>query len=198
MTEDIILASASPRRRELLAALGWKFSVEPPRVEEKMICGENPRELAARLAAEKADEVAGRFPGKWVVGADTVVAVDGRALGKPRDEAEAAAMLRLLSGRAHSVFTGVALVAPDGGKRAGCEETKVHFRRLTDDEIADYIAQGESMDKAGAYAVQGSGALLADRIEGCYFNIVGLPLFRLSALFEELGLPLAEQWRVER
>lgn len=194
MIKNIVLASGSPRRRELLAGLGWSFRVEPPRVVEKIIDGEEPAVMVKRLAFEKASEVASRFPGEWVIGADTVVSIDGAVLGKPRDGACAAAMLRRLSGAVHSVFTGVALISPDGGSISEAEETKVTFRELTEDEIAAYVACGESMDKAGAYAIQGRGTLLARHIDGCYFNVVGLPLFLLSRMFAGMGVPLASQW----
>ena len=191
----MILASGSPRRRELLAGLGWNFTIVPSLIDEKEAAGESPDCLVRRLADEKASDVAARFPGNWVLGADTVVAVDGRILGKPRGEAESAAMITELSGRTHSVFTGVALLAPDGRKLIRAEETRVTFRPLSEADVAAYIAQGESLDKAGAYAIQGKGTLLVERVEGCYFNVVGLPLFCVSKMFAELGITLAEQWR---
>ena len=204
MIKNIVLASGSPRRRELLAGLGWEFRVEPSLITETKPEGETPAHLVKRLAFEKASEVAGRFPGNWVVGADTVVAIDGMILGKPKDEAEAKSMLRRLAGETHSVFTGVALIAPDGRSLSETEETKVTFRPLSDDEISASVACrsrfkrhsvcGESMDKAGAYAIQGRGTLLASRIEGCYFNVVGLPLFLLSRMFASMGAPLSAQW----
>ncbi|MDY2985066.1 MAG: Maf family protein [Synergistes jonesii] len=197
MNEALILASGSPRRRELLSHVCRDFEVVPSNMVEKEAGSAPPAEYVKMLADEKASEVASRFPSRWVVGADTVVASEGKILGKPADEREAAAMLRALSGRAHSVFTGVALIAPDGGKNVCAEETRVFFRPLSDDDIRAYVALGESADKAGAYAIQGSGALLAERIEGCYFNVVGLPLSRLSKMFEEMGVPLAAQWRDE-
>lgn len=196
MIGKIILASGSPRRRELLAGLGWAFEVIPPQVDEKKIDGEPPAELVKRLAEEKASCVASRFPGNWVLGADTVVAIEGRILGKPKCEEEAAAMIAELSGRTHSVFTGVALIAPDGRKLVRAEETRVTFRPLEKEDISAYIALGESMDKAGAYAIQERGTLLAERIDGCYFNVVGLPLFRVSRMFAEMGVGLSEQWRI--
>ena len=171
------------------------FEVVPSRITERDAGDLTPSEYVRSLADEKASEVAGRFPNCWVVGADTAVAVCGRILGKPKDDAEAADMLRMLSGRAHSVFTGVALIAPDGRKTVCCEETRVFFRTLTEADINAYVLLGECGDKAGAYAIQGAGALLAERIEGCYFNVVGLPLARLSAMFEEMGVSLAAQWR---
>lgn len=196
MIGKIILASGSPRRRELLAGLGWNFEVIPPQVDEKKIDGEPPAELVKRLAEEKASSVASRFLGNWVLGADTVVALEGRILGKPNSEGEAAEMIAELSGRTHSVFTGVALIAPDGRKLINAEETRVTFRPLEKEDILAYIALGESMDKAGAYAIQERGRLLAERIDGCYFNVVGLPLFRVSQMFAEMGIALSEQWGI--
>lgn len=196
MIGKIILASGSPRRRELLAGLGWNFEVIPPQVDEKKIDGEPPAELVKRLAEEKASSVASRFLGNWVLGADTVVALEGRLLGKPNSEGEAAEMIAELSGRTHSVFTGVALIAPDGRKLINAEETRVTFRPLGKEDILAYIALGESMDKAGAYAIQEMGTLLAERIDGCYFNVVGLPLFRVSQMFAEMGIALSEQWGI--
>lgn len=196
MIGKIILASGSPRRRELLAGLGWNFEVIPPQVDEKKIDGEPPAELVKRLAEEKASSVASRFLGNWVLGADTVVALEGRILGKPNSEGEAAEMIAELSGRTHSVFTGVALIAPDGRKLINAEETRVTFRPLEKEDILAYIALGESMDKAGAYAIQERGTLLAERIDGCYSNVVGLPLFRVSQMFAEMGIALSEQWGI--
>ena len=196
MIGKIILASGSPRRRELIAGLGWNFEVIPPQVDEKKIDGEPPAELVKRLAEEKASSVASRFLGNWVLGADTVVALEGRILGKPNSEGEDAEMIAELSGRTHSVFTGVALIAPDGRKLINAEETRVTFRPLGKEDILAYIALGESMDKAGAYAIQERGTLLAERIDGCYFNVVGLPLFRVSQMFAEMGIALSEQWGI--
>ena len=142
MIGKIILASGSPRRRELLAGLGWNFEVIPPQVDEKKIDGEPPAELVKRLAEEKASSVASRFLGNWVLGADTVVALEGRILGKPNSEGEAAEMIAELSGRTHSVFTGVALIAPDGRKGYNAEETRVTFRPLEKEDILAYIALG--------------------------------------------------------
>lgn len=197
MRNNLILASGSPRRRELLAGLGWNFKVIPSEVDEKKIEGEAPHLMVERLASEKAADVASRNKGCWTIGADTVVVVDGRVLGKPSCSGEAFEMLSLLAGRAHSVFTGVALVSPSGDTLVRHEETRVRFRPLSDAEIKAYIAQGECMDKAGAYAIQEKGTLLVDRVEGCYFNVVGLPLNCLSAMFREMGVPLDEQWGKE-
>ena len=195
MIGKLILASGSPRRRELLAGLGWNFEVIPSNIAEKTKAGEPPAALVKRLADEKASDVASRCPGNWVLGADTVVAVDDKILGKPRSVEEAAAMSEELSGRTHSVFTGVALLAPDGRRLVRAEETRVTFRRLSKEDIDAYIALGESMDKAGGYAVQERGTLLAERIDGCYFNVVGLPLFCVSQMFADMGIALSAQWR---
>ena len=190
-----ILASGSPRRRELLTAIGWEFEVIPSQSEEKPSESETPSELVMRLAREKAAEVAEKYPGRCVLGADTVVTIDGRVLGKPSSEREAAEMIAQLSGREHSVITGVALIAPDGRLLNEYEETVVTFRDLSKDEIDAYISRGESMDKAGAYAIQGYGALLVEGIKGCFFNVVGLPLRRVGKMFEEMGITLSQQWR---
>lgn len=194
MIENLILASGSPRRRELLSALGWHFKVIPSQAAEVKKAGELPADMVCRLASLKARDVAQRFPGNWVLGADTVVASDGVILGKPHDEAEACSMIAALSGKSHSVFTGVALIAPDGRMLVKDEETRVTFRTLTVEEISAYVGCGESLDKAGAYAVQGYGMLLAERIEGCYFNVVGLPISLVSKMFAELGVTLSMQW----
>ncbi|MCF0247144.1 MAG: septum formation inhibitor Maf [Synergistes sp.] len=190
-----ILASGSPRRRELLTAIGWEFEVIPSQSEEKLSESETPSELVMRLAREKAAEVAEKYPGRCVLGADTVVTIDGRVLGKPSSEREAAEMIAQLSGREHSVITGVALIASDGRLINEYEETVVTFRDLSKDEIDAYISRGESMDKAGAYAIQGYGALLVEGIKGCFFNVVGLPLRRVGKMFEEMGITLSQQWR---
>ena len=146
MIGKLILASGSPRRRELLAGLGWDFEVIPSKIDEKTKAGEPPAALVKRLADEKASDVASRCSGNWVLGADTVVAVDDKILGKPRSVEEAAAMIEELSGRTHSVFTGVALLAPDGRRLVRAEETRVTFRRLSKEDIDAYIALGESMN----------------------------------------------------
>lgn len=193
MTEDLILASASPRRRELLTRLGWRFSVEISRIIERAIDGERPADMVCRLASEKALDVFSRNRGKWIIGADTIVVSDGLVLGKPKDSDEAVRMLSLLSGKKHTVVTGVALVAPSGEISVYAEKTDVFFRKLSENEAVKYVTQGESFDKAGAYAIQGRGSLLIERIDGCYFNVVGLPLRLLSSMFEEMGVSLAEQ-----
>lgn len=195
MNEKLVLASGSPRRRELLKGLGWKFDVVPSEIKEEKIEGESPKALVMRLASEKASDVASRRPGNWIIGADTIVVIDNSVLGKPHSREEAFDMLSRLAGREHTVCTGAALIAPDGRKAVRCEETKVRFRALSPDEINAYIDQGECMDKAGAYAIQDKGTLLVERINGCYFNVVGLPLTMLSEMFKEMGVSLEEQWR---
>ncbi|HZR30987.1 MAG TPA: Maf family protein [Terriglobales bacterium] len=188
----LILASASPRRRELLRAAGIEFAVEAANLPEEPRPGEAPRKFAERLAREKARAVFGRQrgPAAWVLGADTVVIVDHAILGKPADEADAARMLRLLSGRTHKVITGVCLVGSRNGEVAEdvrSETTLVHMDPLSAEEIRDYVASGEPMDKAGAYAIQGVASRWISRIEGCYFNVVGLPVPLVHRMMREQG-----------
>jgi septum formation protein len=190
---EVILASASPRRASLLRELGWDFHIVPPGIEESLLDGVPPQEQAVHIASEKADIVSEDFPEALVIAADTIVVLDGGILGKPRDSREAVRMLTLLEGKTHSVITGVA-VRLNGRSAEGFEETKVTFRDLSDSEIQAYFSGGESMDKAGAYAIQGWGSLLVSSIEGCYFNVVGLPLYRLSRILEEMGVALERQW----
>ena len=188
----LILASRSPRRRELLDTIGLSYELLPAEGEESAPAGLEPEALVARLAMQKAAEVAAKRPDALVLGADTVVELDGRILGKPRDAADAADMLRALSGRMHRVHTGVALV---GGGRTltGTETSRVFFRRLTEAEIEAYVRSGEPLDKAGAYGIQQLGSLLVSRIEGDYFNIVGLPLCLLRELLLAFGIdPLTQ------
>ncbi|MBE3598261.1 MAG: septum formation inhibitor Maf [Limnochordaceae bacterium] len=184
----LVLASTSPRRRQLLAMVGARFEVEVPDADEREYCLEDPERLVMALARAKAESVASRRPRDLVVGADTVVVLDGRILGKPADGREAREMLEALSGRTHEVWTGVALVRREPEAcRVEAERTEVTFRSLDPDEVDRYVALGEGMDKAGAYAVQGVGGLFVERIEGCYFNVVGLPLARLHTMLRRLG-----------
>lgn len=192
---DIVLASGSPRRCELLTEIGWKFRIEVSDIKETALAGELPRETALRLAKEKAASVYAKNPSSWVIGADTIVVLNDRVFGKPKDTEESISMITALSGRTHTVITGVALFAPCGRLNTAAEETKVTFRSLTSSEVAAYAACHEGLDKAGAYAIQGYGSLLTERIEGCYFNVVGLPLALLSKMFADMGVPLCEQWR---
>jgi septum formation protein len=171
----LVLASASPRRQELLRSAGFAFEVQPADIPENALPGEDAKKCAERLAREKALAVALQRPHDTVLGADTIVAVDGQLLGKPADTADAARMLRLLSGRDHEVITGVCLVVK-GQPFVASEITRVTVDRITDQEIADYVATGEPMDKAGAYAIQGIASRWIPRIEGDYSNVVGLPV----------------------
>ena len=175
---SIVLASASPRRRELLQTAGVEFTVCVSDAEERIPPGTSPHEAVMLLAKQKALAVAKDRPNDLVIGADTVVVYDGAILGKPADEADAARMLRMLSGRTHTVYTGVCLVSA-GSAETFFEQTQVTFYPLTDDEIAAYIATGEPMDKAGAYGIQGRGCTLVRGICGDYFNVVGLPVAAL-------------------
>ncbi len=174
----LILASASPRRRELLRAAGFEFDVRPSGVVELARSGESPEEFACRAAREKAlDVAASARRGEFVLGADTVVVIDDEILGKPVDPDEARRILRRLSGSTHRVITGVSLVqAPGRVESVKHETTLVTFRPLDDEEIESYVGSGEALDKAGAYGIQGLASKFVTRIEGCYFNVVGLPV----------------------
>lgn len=181
-TSQLVLASTSPRRRWLLEKLGRDFDVVAPEIAEIGRPGERADDFAQRMADEKAADVAKRRRGAWIIAADTVVALDERALGKPADADEAVAMLTALAGRTHTVFTGVTLLRPDGtAAERAVIGTPVRFRALAPEEIAAYIATGEPFDRAGAYAIQGEGAHLVDRVEGSYTNVIGLPLPELAA-----------------
>lgn len=184
----LVLASASPRRREILATLGVAFDVVPSRAAEEEREGEAPRALAERLAREKALEVSRRVGERFVLGADTVVVAGGRVLGKPRDDEDARAMLRLLSDRWHEVITGVALARGGAVLEALSVTTRVHVLALSEDRIARYVATGEGRDKAGGYAVQGIASGFCDRIDGSYGNVVGLPAAETVALLERHGV----------
>lgn len=184
----LILASQSPRREALLRQVGLEFEVFPSGVEERLREGLPPAEGAEKLALQKAEWVAARCSDGLVIGADTVVVVDGRVLGKPTGVEDARDMLRLLSGREHEVITGIAVVdAASGRSRSDHVVTAVGFAPLTQEIIDRYVATGEPLDKAGAYAIQGYGALLIEGIRGCYNNVVGLPLRRLAELLGEFG-----------
>jgi septum formation protein len=174
----LILASASPRRSELLQNAGISFQVDPANVHEQPLVGEVPIDYAKRLARDKARAVFARHPNPVVLGADTVVVVDEHLLEKPRDDEDAKRMLRLLSGRSHQVITGVCLLGRDF-ERIEAETTQVTFGLISEPEIAEYVASGEPMDKAGAYGIQGMASRWAERIDGDYFNVVGLPVARV-------------------
>ena len=188
MKPRVILASQSPRRRELLSLIGIPHEVRPADVDETYPAGELPREHAIRLAREKAGAVAA--PDAVVIGSDTIVIVDGDVLGKPGDANEAARMLRRLSGRSHVVITAVA-VSWRGRVESDAEEVGVTFHELTEERIAAYVATGEPMDKAGAYGIQGFGAVNVARVDGDYFAVMGLPLQLLIRVCGRLGLRYA-------
>jgi len=186
----IILASNSPRRRELLQNAGIDFVSDPADVDESRLPDELPSEYAVRLALEKALCTASRHADGLVVGADTVVVVHGEVLGKPASTEDAARMLGMLSGGTHEVITGVAVVdAATGRKMAVAETTVVRMRGLTSAQIDTYVASGEPMDKAGGYGIQGRASIFIESVDGCYFNVVGLPMARLAAMLEEMGAP---------
>ncbi|MBN1163324.1 MAG: septum formation inhibitor Maf [Candidatus Krumholzibacteriota bacterium] len=182
----LVLASASPRRREILEGLGFEFEILPAQVEEDEIFWNDPREGVRLLAELKAVDVQRSRPRKTIIAADTIVVCENERLGKPDGPEEAEEMLSLLSGRRHQVITGVILAAPPNKRIVGVESTNVFFRQLEGREIARYIDTGEPYDKAGAYAIQGYASVFIDRIEGCYFNVVGLPVPRLFRMFREL------------
>lgn len=194
----LILASKSPRRREILTMLGVPFEIVSADASEVIPPGADACAAVQAISAQKAaaaqallQKNGGDDPHRIVLGADTVVAIDGGILGKPRDRAHAAQMLRRLSGRAHSVYTGLTLL--QGGKRfTAAEETRVFFRELTEEEIAAYVASGEADDKAGAYALQGKGGIFVQRAEGDFFNVIGLPVQLLYTMLQrDCGVSLA-------
>jgi len=189
VTTKLILASASPRRAEILHNAGYAFAVVSSAIDETPIPGETAEAMVQRLADAKAELVAARSVGPAIViAADTAVIIGTQILGKPRTTEDARQMLRSLSGVTHSVVTGVSLVRlPDGERRSFVEATRVQFSTLTPEDIEDYLATGEPFDKAGGYAIQGRAGRFIPRIEGCYFNVVGLPLARLARELAELG-----------
>jgi septum formation protein len=190
----IILASASPRREELLRQMGLKFRVLPSGFDESDVMDLLPEEHVTKSAMGKADDVAERVSHGIIIGADTVVVVDDQILGKPGDAADARRMLKMLSSREHFVYTGLSVVRKDISKRlmrlTGYERTLVRFGPLTDEIIDAYVETGEPLDKAGAYGIQERGSVLVQSIDGDYFNVVGLPIYRLSRMLMELGVPL--------
>ena len=184
----IILASASPRRTELMSLAGIEFSVVPADINEAVLPGENPSEHVMRLSREKADVVAGTTNGRFFIGADTVVVLDDRIMGKPADEAEAFQMLSALSGRNHEVITGFSVFDKVSGIHLSrCVRTEVTFKELSEGEIRSYIATGCPMDKAGAYAMQGGAVHFIRSISGSYTNVIGLPMTELYETLCQLG-----------
>lgn len=188
---ELILASASPRRREMLTLMGYDFTVKPSQAEENIShCA--PGEYVSRLARVKAAAVAEENPGCCVLGSDTIVYLDGEILGKPRDEEDAFHILSTLSGRTHTVFTGVAIIVGDK-ETIFYDKAEVTFKTLEPDEIRDYIATGEPMDKAGAYGIQGPATVLVEKIDGCYFTVIGLPNPKVYDALKAMGI--LPKWR---
>lgn len=185
--KPVILASQSPRRKNLLKQIGMKFRVVPSHVAEVMSPNQSPGDNAKRIALEKATEVATQVREGIVIGADTIVVLDHHVLNKPTSKEDAKRMLKLLSGREHSVFTGFALVDAESKKHiAGVEETKVRFRRLDEKEILTYIDSGSPMDKAGSYGIQDDfGAVFIEKVNGCFYNVVGFPLARFYSTYQQ-------------
>lgn len=186
MTVRLVLASASPRRAEILGRLGISHTVRPPEVAELVRSGERPKDAARRLAVEKAEATPVKS-GELILAADTIVAIGEHALGKPADPADAVEMLQRLSGRDHHVFTGLALRSEERIE-SGVECTRVRFRMLARSECEEYVATGEAADKAGAYGIQGRGSALVEGIDGDFFNVMGLPVQLFLQLLDRLGL----------
>lgn len=186
----LVLASSSPRRKELLNALGIRFEIVPSTVEEATLNGESPEDQVSRLALAKAEDVTRQFPDTWVLGADTIVVIDGRILGKPRDEEDAKSMLAILAGRTHEVYTGYALINSRFPEECRVRHVRsgVHIRELSGEEIEGYVGTGEPMDKAGAYAIQGIGSGIVERVHGSYTNVVGLPLCEVARDLKDLRI----------
>jgi len=193
MTPRIVLASASPRRTELLRAILPEFDVIPSGIEESMDGASGPVDLVISLASAKAEDVAVGCRDCVIIGADTLVVVDDHTLGKPEDAGDARRMLRLLSGRTHSVITGVSVVYR-GETTTSAEVTEVLFSTMTEGQIEAYTQTGEPLDKAGAYGIQGRASIFIQGIKGCYFNVVGLPLFRLNQLLADRGIHTEALW----
>jgi len=192
--KKLILASRSPRRKALLEQIGVKFMVIPPDLDESIDGDISPDEYVKVLSLRKASLIAGKLSENGdshfaVLAADTVVVLDGHILGKPEGEKDAFRMLAMLSGKWHEVVTGIAIVDGDtGNSLSHAERTRVKIRPLTDESVLRYIESGEPFDKAGAYGIQGLGALLVERLEGCYFNVVGLPLYSVSVMLPQMGI----------
>ena len=187
--KTIILASASPRRKELLEKIGLKFKAEPSNYEEDMLSGLKPHELARKISLKKAEIVAGKHKNAVVIAADTFIVFNGRILGKPHTEGEARKMLETLNGMPHSVITGFSIIDTGTNKTLSKSvETRVYIRKLTPAEIDAYVRSKEPLDKAGAYAIQGLGAVTVDKIEGDYFNVMGLPLVKLSEMLGKFAV----------
>jgi septum formation protein len=194
MDKSIILASNSPRRKELLRQIGMSFKSDPADVDERILPGEGAEEYAVRVALDKACVAAERAGTGIIIAADTIVVLGTTVLGKPTDARDAERMLGMLSDKMHTVITGLVVMdAETGGTQTRVAVTKVWFRNLTREEIVSYVATGEPLDKAGAYGIQERGALLVQKIEGCYFNVVGLPLSLLGEMLVDFGIKLFQK-----
>jgi septum formation protein len=192
--KKIVLASASPRRKEILEITGLKFSVCVSDYEEDLNLKLNPRELARFLSRKKAETVAHKYRDTIIIAADTFIVFKNKLLGKPRDDREAEKMLKMLNGKAHSVITGFTIIDTGSGKKLSRSvETKVYFKRLSLNEIRAYVRSKEPLDKAGAYAIQGIGAVFIEKIEGDYFNVVGLPLCALAEGLKRFGVDVLKE-----
>lgn len=191
MLQPLVLASASPRRAELLRGAGIPFDVVPADVDERQHAGEDAPTYVRRLAHAKAVRVAGQLPGRPILGADTAVVIDGEVLGKPRDATDAIEMLSRLSGRSHLVLTGVCLIDPAGHAETAVASTLVEFRPLSKVDIDQYVASGEPLDKAGAYGIQAGARAFVTRIDGGYDNVVGLPVALIQAMCRRLGIQVS-------
>jgi septum formation protein len=192
--KKIILASASPRRKEILGITGLKFAVCKSDYEEDLGLKLNPRELARYLSRKKAETVADKYKDTIIIAADTFIVFKNKLLGKPHDDTEAEKMLNMLNGKAHSVITGFTIIDTGSTKKISRSvETKVYFKRLSSEEIRAYVGSKEPLGKAGAYAIQGLGAVFIEKIEGDYFNVVGLPLFALTNSLREFGVNILKK-----
>ena len=187
--KQIILASASPRRKALLEQIGLKFTVDTQVQEDAELTEQEPHQLTKEISLKKAESVAGRYPEAIIIAADTIGVVGGRIIGKPHSESEARAMLASLSGKSHTVITGFTVLDTLTGKAVSRSvETTVYMRRITKTEIDAYVQTGEPLDKAGSYAIQGLGAVLVEKIEGDYFNVMGLPISALAEVLKDFGV----------
>ena len=192
-TKKLVLASRSPRRSELLQSLGLDFEVSPSKVEETTDPKQSPEQNAVKIARDKARWVAGKNPDSYVLGADTMVVLDREIIGQPVDEEDAYRILSKLAGKQHRVITGVALITPEAEEYETAVVSTVSIKSVPENEIRSYIATGEPLDKAGAYAIQGKGSFLVSSWEGSWSNIVGLPLEALTGLFQQAGFPVPEK-----
>lgn len=187
----IILASASPRRKELLGKIGLVFKVDPSDYPEDLVSPLKPEELVINISQNKARAVASKYPDALIIAADTIGVIGKRVIGKPHTGLEAIAMLKFLSGRSHQVITGLSVMDSKSGKIVSrMVQTRVYFKKLSDSEVRRYVATGEPLDKAGAYAIQGLGSLMVEKINGDYYNVMGLPLNALSQILQEFGVNL--------